>query len=169
MSPDPQTIATQPEATLDAEAGTAAEEAARPQADAARELTGAAAASAEALDSYSRTVAGVAERLSPSVANLRVLRATRRGRVPAGAGSAVVLTRDGFLITSAHVVAGRDRAGRATFVDGREIGFDVVGGIARLIRSMSAGVLPVKLWKPGTTPDGMPESRTASRSTRSLV
>jgi serine protease Do len=38
-----------------------------------------------------------------------------------------VLTRDGFLITSAHVVAGRDRGGRATFVDGREIGFRVVG------------------------------------------
>jgi len=56
MSPDPQTIATQPEATLDAEAGTAAEEAAPPQSDAARELTDAAAASAEALDSYSRTV-----------------------------------------------------------------------------------------------------------------
>jgi serine protease Do len=84
-------------------------------------------ADAEALDAYSRTVAGVAERLAPSVANLRVLRSTRRGRVPAGAGSAVVLTRDGFLITSAHVVAGRDRAGRATFVDGREIGFRVVG------------------------------------------
>jgi S1-C subfamily serine protease len=81
----------------------------------------------EALDAYSRTVAGVAERLAPSVANLRVLRPTRRGRVPAGAGSAVVLTHDGFLITSAHVVAGRDRAGRATFVDGREIGFRVVG------------------------------------------
>jgi S1-C subfamily serine protease len=82
---------------------------------------------ADALDAYSRTVAGVAERLAPSVANLRVLRATRRGRVPAGAGSAVVLTHDGFLITSAHVVAGRDRGGRATFVDGREIGFRVVG------------------------------------------
>jgi S1-C subfamily serine protease len=82
---------------------------------------------AEALDAYSRTVAGVAERLAPSVANLRVLRSTRRGRVPAGAGSAVVLTHDGFLITSAHVVAGRDRGGRATFVDGREIGFRVVG------------------------------------------
>ena len=127
MSPDPQTIATQPEATLDAEAGAPADEAARAQADAAGQLTDAAAASAEALDAYSRTVAGIAERLSPSVANLRVLRATRRGRVPAGAGSAVVLTRDGFLITSAHVVAGRDRGGRATFVDGREIGFDVVG------------------------------------------
>ena len=61
------------------------------------------------------------------MANLRVLRSTRRGRVPAGAGSAVVLTRDGFLITSAHVVAGHDRAGRATFVDGRELGFRVVG------------------------------------------
>jgi S1-C subfamily serine protease len=84
-------------------------------------------ADAGALDAYSRTVAGVAERLAPSVANLRVLRSTRRGRVPAGAGSAVVLTRDGFLITSAHVVAGRDRGGRATFVDGREIGFRVVG------------------------------------------
>jgi serine protease Do len=82
---------------------------------------------AEALDAYSRTVAGVAERLAPSVANLRVLRNTRRGRVPAGAGSAVVLTHDGFLITSAHVVAGRDAGGRATFVDGREIGFRVVG------------------------------------------
>src|SRR5207237_2055012 len=85
------------------------------------------ASEAEALDAYSRTVAGVAERLAPSVANLRVLRSTRRGRVPAGAGSAVVLSRDGFLITSAHVVAGRDRAGRAAFTDGREIGFRVVG------------------------------------------
>src|SRR6195256_4277662 len=91
-------------------------------AEAARERT-----DAEALDAYSRTVSGVAERLAPSVANLRVLRDTRRGRVPAGAGSAVVLTRDGFLIPSAHVVAGRDRGGRATFVDGREIGFRVVG------------------------------------------
>jgi S1-C subfamily serine protease len=84
-------------------------------------------ADGEALDAYSRTVAGVAERLAPSVANLRVLRSTRRGRVPAGAGSAVVLSRDGFLITSAHVVAGRNAGGRATFVDGREIGFHVVG------------------------------------------
>jgi S1-C subfamily serine protease len=82
---------------------------------------------AEALDAYSRTVADVVERLAPSVANLRVLRATRRGRVPAGAGSAVVLTGDGFLLTSAHVVAGRDRLGRATFVDGNEMGFRVVG------------------------------------------
>ena len=60
----------------------------------------------EALDAYSRTVAGVAERLAPSVANLRITRMTRRGRMPAGAGSGVVLTPDGFLLTSAHVVVG---------------------------------------------------------------
>jgi len=81
----------------------------------------------EALDAYSRAVAGVAERLAPSVANLRITRATRHGRMPAGAGSGVVLTPDGFVLTSAHVVAGRGRGGRATFVDGRELSFTVVG------------------------------------------
>jgi S1-C subfamily serine protease len=88
---------------------------------------------AEALDAYSRVVIAVAERLSPSVANLRVMRRTRAGRVPAGQGSAVALTTDGFLLTSAHVVSGsssapgRTRAGRAAFIDGRELGFEVVG------------------------------------------
>src|SRR5881394_3816519 len=82
---------------------------------------------AEALDAYSRTVVAVAERLAPSVANLRVTRRTRAGRVPVGGGSAVVLTPDGVLLTSAHVVAGPATGGRASFVDGRELGFSVVG------------------------------------------
>jgi S1-C subfamily serine protease len=82
---------------------------------------------AEALDAYSRVVVGVAERLAPSVANLRVMRRSRVGQVPAGAGSAVALTPDGFLLTSAHVVAGPGRTGRAAFVDGRELSFRVVG------------------------------------------
>ena len=86
-----------------------------------------AAEDAEALDAYSRTVTGVAERLAPSVANLRVTRRTRRGRVDSGGGSAVVLTPDGYLLTSAHVVARRDARGRASFVDGREFQFTVVG------------------------------------------
>jgi S1-C subfamily serine protease len=81
----------------------------------------------EALDAYSRTVAGVAERLAPSVANLRVTRVTRRGRMPVGAGSAVVLTPDGYLLTSAHVLAGNSRAGWASFTDGREFPFSTVG------------------------------------------
>jgi S1-C subfamily serine protease len=83
---------------------------------------------AEALDAYSRVVVDVAERLAPSVANLRVMRRSRGGgQVPAGAGSAVALTPDGFLLTSAHVVAGPGRTGRAAFVDGRELRFRVVG------------------------------------------
>jgi S1-C subfamily serine protease len=80
----------------------------------------------EALDAYSRAVAGVAERLSPSVASLRVGRPGRGPRAAVGAGSAIVLTADGYLLTSAHVVAGA-REGRATFVDGREAGFALVG------------------------------------------
>jgi len=71
----------------------------------------------EALDAYSQTVIAVAERLSPSVANVRLRR---------GGGSAVVITPDGFMLTSAHVVA-RTRGGRASFVDGRELDFEVVG------------------------------------------
>lgn len=86
---------------------------------------------AEALDAYSRIVVDVAERLAPSVANLRITRRTRVGSVPSGAGSAVVLTPDGFLLTSAHVVSHRGVAGgtggRATFLDGRELSFRTVG------------------------------------------
>jgi serine protease Do len=71
----------------------------------------------EALDAYSQSVIAVAERLSPSVANVRLRR---------GGGSAVVITPDGFMLTSAHVVA-RTRGGRASFVDGQELEFEVVG------------------------------------------
>jgi S1-C subfamily serine protease len=81
----------------------------------------------EALDAYSRVVVGVAERVGPSVANLRVTRRTRAGNMPVGAGSGIVLTPDGFLLTSAHVVAGRQRRGRAQFTDGRDFGFEIVG------------------------------------------
>lgn len=81
----------------------------------------------EPLDAYSAIVTRVAAALTPSVASLRVR--TRRG---AGAGSAVVFTDDGFLLTSAHVVEGHlagggSPVGLAQFVDGTEREFDVVG------------------------------------------
>ena len=82
---------------------------------------------AAALDAYSQVVVGIAERLGPSVANLRVTRPSRGGQVGVGAGSGIVLTPDGFLLTSAHVVAGPGTRGRASFVDGRETSFEVVG------------------------------------------
>jgi serine protease Do len=72
-------------------------------------------------------VIAVAERLAPSVANLRVARRGRGGRVLNGGGSAVVITPDGFLVTSAHVVDRTAAGGRASFVDGRELEFEVVG------------------------------------------
>jgi serine protease Do len=80
----------------------------------------------EALDAYSRVVTAVARDLAPSVANLRVTRRLRGGRTAMGGGSAVVITPDGFLVTSAHVVEG-SRSGSASFVDGREMRFAVVG------------------------------------------
>ena len=85
----------------------------------------------EAMDAYSRTVSGVAEALAPSVANLRVHGRRRDGaEVAMGAGSAIVLSRDGFLLTSAHVVTGRrggTRSGVASFTDGRETRFAPIG------------------------------------------
>src|SRR2546423_11716155 len=77
----------------------------------------------EALDAYSRIVVDVAERLAPSGPNLRVLRRSRAGQIPAGAGSAVVLTPGGFLLTPAHVVAGPGRGGRAAVVGGPGLSF----------------------------------------------
>jgi S1-C subfamily serine protease len=72
---------------------------------------------ADALDAYSRTVTAVAQRLLPSVASLR------HGR---GNGSAVILSGDGLLLTSAHVVA-NGRVGSAVFHDGAELPYEVVG------------------------------------------
>ena len=85
---------------------------------------------AEALDAYSRVVTTVAERLAPSVANLRVARRVRGGRTLEGGGSGVVVTPDGFMLTSAHVVHRSSRGSVASFADGRECAVDVVGSDA---------------------------------------
>jgi S1-C subfamily serine protease len=75
------------------------------------------------LDAYSAAVSTAAERLIPSVASLRVRSSAGWG---GGAGSAVAFTPDGYLLTSAHVVAAGP-GGTASFVDGTEVGFEVVG------------------------------------------
>jgi S1-C subfamily serine protease len=106
-------------------------------------------AEAEAMDAYSRSVVGVAERLAPAVASLRVQRRTRGGRMPAGAGSGVVLTHDGFVLTSAHVVSGRQGDGRAAFTDGRELRFNIVGRDAlsdlAIVRTEDGDLTPAEL------------------------
>jgi S1-C subfamily serine protease len=85
---------------------------------------------AEAFDAYSRTVSGVAERLGPSVAHLAVRRSTGRSRRTAGAGSGVAISSDGFMLSAAHVVAGTEGRGTASYPDGREFGFEVIGSDA---------------------------------------
>jgi serine protease Do len=69
----------------------------------------------------------VAERVSPSVGNLRLSRRVRGGRVYDSGGSGVVITSDGFMLTSAHVVAATDGRGRASFADGSEVEFELIG------------------------------------------
>ena len=103
----------------------------------------------EALDAYSRAVIGVAERVAPSVANLRVSRRVRGGRVVAGGGSGVIVTPDGYMLTSAHVVAASDAPARASFVDGREVEVEVVGtdplSDLAVLRADEGGLVPAEL------------------------
>src|SRR6476469_445093 len=75
-----------------------------------------------ALDAYSRIVTAVAAEVTPHVAALQVTGRDGRG----GAGSAVVVSADGLLLTNAHVV-GQATVGRAVFGDGSETDVDVVG------------------------------------------
>ena len=97
----------------------------------------------EALDAYSQTVIAVADRIVPSVASLRV---AARGRE--GAGSAVVLAADGYLLTSAHVVAGVER-GTAIFADWHETPFELVGrdplSDLAVLRARASGLPQVEL------------------------
>jgi S1-C subfamily serine protease len=102
---------------------------------------------ADAFDAYSRTVSGVAERLTPSVAHLAVSRRTRRGRAE-GAGSGLAISSDGYMLTSAHVIAGGHRV-EASFSDGRELGAEVIGADPlsdlALVRAEARDLTPAQL------------------------
>jgi S1-C subfamily serine protease len=112
-----------------------------------------------ALDAYSATVVQVAEQLSGSVANVGLRVRRRDGRsYAAGAGSAIVLTPDGFLLTSAHVVAPRrgprsSQRGVASFTDGRELSFRLVGADPlsdlAILRTDDGGLVPAQLGDAG--------------------
>ena len=99
----------------------------------------------EALDAYSSIVTSVAEAVLPSVASLRI---GRGGRGFGGAGSGVVITPDGFLVTSAHVVAAGGAAS-ASFLDGTEYPVDLVGADQlsdlAVARARAEGLHPVRI------------------------
>src|ERR1700761_8014732 len=117
-------------------------------------MTSSAVSESAALDAYSRAVTHVVEVLAPSVANLQLLARRHDGReVPVGAGSGIALTADGFLLTSAHVVSTRGgrarRRGTASFTDGRELAFTVIGADVfsdlAVLRCDDGGLTPATL------------------------
>src|SRR5438876_341637 len=79
----------------------------------------------ELLDAYSEAVIAVVERVGPAVASVSVA-ARREGGLPAGAGSGVLFTPDGYLLTNAHVVRGAKRVG-VSLTDGSTLEASVVG------------------------------------------
>jgi S1-C subfamily serine protease len=80
------------------------------------------AAEAILLDAYSRAVVGAVDSVGPAVLHLQVEAANGRS----GAGSGVVFTPDGYLLTNSHVAAGAKNF-EATFADGRSMGARLVG------------------------------------------
>lgn len=106
------------------------------------------AAEATALDAYSQIVTSIVDLLSPSVANLQVYRRIGGTRRIAGGGSGVVITPDGFILTSAHVVDGTDR-GEASFINGSEADIEIVGmdplSDLAVVRASGSGFTPAAL------------------------
>ncbi len=78
------------------------------------------------IDEYSKVVTNIAELLTPRVAALSTSRRGPTGRIESGAGSAVIFTDDGFLLTNAHVVGG-STSGTVAFADGSSSRFRVIG------------------------------------------
>lgn len=76
----------------------------------------------EVLDAYSRAVTHVVDQVGPAVVSI----ARRTSRGPAGAGSGVVFTPDGYVLTNAHVAAGATQL-ELGFTDGTTSEATVVG------------------------------------------
>src|SRR5580692_7652786 len=102
----------------------------------------------EALDAYSQVVTTLARDLTQSVAAIEVRHRRSNGTLAGGAGSAVVFTEDGFLLTNAHVV-GNAEAARLTFADGSAVSSHVVGidplSDLAVVRADGATPRPVRL------------------------
>ena len=99
-------------------------------ADAVPSADGAASAATIApsapLDAYSAAVVGAVERVGPAVVSVYTGGAEEAARARGGAGSGVVVTPDGYLLTNEHVVQRVEEA-RVAFVDGRTVTAVVAG------------------------------------------
>src|SRR6202008_1274826 len=82
---------------------------------------------ADPLDAYSAAVVGAVERVAPAVVSVYVGSAAEAEQARGGAGSGVVVTPDGYLLTNEHVVQRVEEA-RVSLVDGRTVAAVVAGG-----------------------------------------
>ncbi len=79
------------------------------------------------LDSYSRTVTRVVEKVAPAVVNIRVRHGGHaRQDGPGGTGSGFVIAPDGYVLTNSHVVHDASRF-EVTVADGRVFSAILVG------------------------------------------
>jgi S1-C subfamily serine protease len=112
---------------------------------------------AELLDAYSSAVVRVVERVGPAVVSLAVEQRGPGGRPQGGAGSGVLVTPDGYLLTNSHVVSGA-RGVRVTLPDGRTLagrvaGDDPVTDLA-LVRAEASGLPFAELRREGAVRPG---------------
>lgn len=84
------------------------------------------AASLEPLDAYSAAVVGAVAQVGPAVVSVYTGGSEEAARARGGAGSGVVVTPDGYLLTNEHVVQRVEEA-RVSFVDGRTVAAVVAG------------------------------------------
>jgi len=97
----------------------------------------------QALDAYSRTVIAAVDRIGPAVVSIQVGASDRGAQHGGGAGSGVVITPDGYLLTNQHVVNSAVRV-RSVFIDGRTveaelIGEDIATDLA-VVRALASGL-----------------------------
>ena len=79
------------------------------------------------LDTYSRTVTRVAERVAPAVVNIRVRHGGHaRQDGPGGTGSGFVIAPDGYVLTNSHVVRNASKF-EVTVADGQVFSAALVG------------------------------------------
>jgi S1-C subfamily serine protease len=84
------------------------------------------ASDAELLDSYSKTVSEVVEKVRPAVVNIRVQSIRERQVDSGGSGSGFIIAPDGYILTNSHVVHGAGKM-EVALADGRLLNATLVG------------------------------------------